>query len=182
MIGHPPAKAVGGVGGVGGVLWDTVYGDINLQNWSPKSSNERVLTHTWLSGWRWSLDFSQEAKLTIISTWIYPGPFRVANSQIDITSFSLSFLCHFFEVLDFELRALCLLGRNSITSVIPLFLSLVIFQVGSHIFATSCLDCDYPTYASFRQVPHHVQIIIWSLATFAQASLKLWSSQSLPLE
>jgi hypothetical protein len=45
----------------------------------------------------------------------------------------------------------------------PIFFSLVIFQVGSHIFAGVILDCDPPTYAShiawILGVCHHTQIV-----------------------
>jgi hypothetical protein len=63
------------------------------------------------------------------------------TSELDLilnNSFLPSFLLFsFFGVLEFEVRALCLLGRPSITGVTPPDVQLA-FQVGSSIF---CLFC-----------------------------------------
>jgi hypothetical protein len=58
----------------------------------------------------------------------------------------------FFGVVpEFELRALCLLGRGStISSYIssPFCSGYFGDGGGSHVFAQACLDCDPPIYAS----------------------------------
>jgi hypothetical protein len=63
---------------------------------------------------------------------------------------------------------------------------LVIFQVGTHIYACIGLDCNPPTCTScvpeMTGLFHHIQplVKIGSWKHFAQAGLELWSSQSPP--
>jgi hypothetical protein len=71
----------------------------------------------------------------------------------------------FFMVLEFELRALHLLGRYSITWVTSLALfALVIFQIGSYFILGGGLDCDPPIYASqvsgMTGTHHHTWLFI----------------------